>query len=646
MSIIYNDDDTDYEGNNELLNSGWLQFEDVTTVDANREFDRIQRERNDITNLPDYTDLNLVQWTERARPVVDGLPRDITFTPFWEDIYYDNANRMLILAARQVFKTTASTDILAHLLTTKKSKELFYLVDNETRLSAFSKVRMRNAFEQNDGLAKMVKDMNYGTIGTKLGTMLFMMTDQGGYGKTEGKSPITIVTDETQYQELEFINKLEGALSTTFGRMIFFGIGGEAGGPWHMKYQETDQREWVPKYNGSYKGTSGQEWRNRLKFWGKKDPITGRIINELEDGERRFGESNLIIGPYLRDVMDGRWIPTIQHHGDFHGYRIPQRMMFHIPLLEVDAEQLYGIHKRFSIEYKFKNWVKSIYETHVDVNFNKAMRRPITREMVLESMEPYSNMGLMTPQQVRAIKRKYHGEVTVNLGIDWGSGPSASLTVVAILLYWKKTGIYQVAYIEGRPREDQEFQEYHMTQLFKLYDCDQGVADLGYGLHKVKHMKFGNYNEGIKYDGVGEHRMLGCKTLGGLHPLQYLEDIENEEGYIEDQLKIGHTTVIDEFIDLFENKKIHPKYNGLDKGLRPKLIIPYKNPDAVDWLIKDFTATTRKDLAEIGDIETPIDPRESPTKKFNHPKDSVMAISYAMMASKIDSRSEWHWTSG
>jgi len=159
-------------------------------------------------------------------------------------------------------------------------------------------------------------------------------------------------------------------------------------------------------------------------------------------------------------------------------------------------------------------------------------------------------------------------------------------------------------------------------------------------------MKFGNYYKGESYSGVGEDRIIGCKTLGGLHPLEYKEQIENEEGYINDELRIGKTSVIDEFIDLFETVRKHPNYHNIPPSMRPKLIIPYMFQDSVDWLISDFTATTRSDLAEIGDIDTQTDHRQFPQKIFNHPKDSVMAISYAMMASKIDTRHEWHWTSG
>lgn len=61
-----------------------------------------------------------------------------------------------------------------------------------------------------------------------------------------------------------------------------------------------------------------------------------------------------------------------------------------------------------------------------------------------------------------------------------------------------------------------------------------------------------------------------------------------------------------------------------------------------DWLIKDFTDITRKDIPETEDV-TITDPRQKPKKEFNHPKDSVMAIIYARVAMKQEV--EWHYFS-
>jgi len=599
--------------------------------------------------LPDYRGMNLVDWTLKARPIVNGLKRNITYTKFWEDIYYDNITRLLILAARQVWKTTAATDFAIWYITTKFAKEIAYIVDTEARLSASSKQRFRDGtIEQNPNLKQFIEEMNYSTISTKLKSTLYMLTDQGGFNKIEGKSLYAFILDETQYQELDNIHKLYGAQSSTFGREIYMGIGGEAGSPWHMKWQETDQREYTFKYNGQYKGHAHQEWRSKLKFWGKSHPVTGKIINELEDGEIRFGESRLILGPYLKDVTDGRWIPETPSHGDFHGYHIKQEMMYHIPLTIVDAKELYGIGGHFSLEYKKKEWLKSIYTTDVLAEFHKAPRRPLTREDILLCMEPYSNMRLLQPEEVQELKKHYGNNIIVSMGIDWGSGPTASKCVCAIMIYWKKTGLFQLVHIEWREREDQRDQAPHFVELFNMYGCDIGIADIGYGQHQIKDMQDGNYHRqtGDAYAGLGINDFIACRTISDpAKPYQFYDAVTDQHGDTVSEIRVDKTRVVDDFADLINSNVMHPNYMNIKPSLRPKLIIPYKIQDDVDWLIDDWVQLMRKDLPKLGEV-IEADNRTTPRKEYSHPPDSMMACIYSVLGAYHKKGAEWFYISG
>ena len=606
-----------------------------------------RRSAKQLPKIPDYRGMNLVDWTLKIRRMVDGQERNITWIPFWEKIYQDNILRLMILAARQVFKTTYCTDVTGWTLTTHPGRESVYAVDNETRLEAFSKQRQRGMWMENPKLKDLIKEMSYSTVNTKLNSRLWMLTDQGGFSKVEGKSPVICIVDEGQYNEIEFLNKMEGAMSTTYGRLILSGIAGEAGSPWHLKWLETDQREWDFKYNGQYKGQANQEWRKHLKFLGKKNQMTDKIITELEDGEQLFEGTNLIVGPYLRNVLDGNWIPTVPKHGDFHGYRIPQRMMFHIPLTIVDAQQLYGVGKEFSIEYKNQKWVQSIYRTHIEVEFQRTPRRPITPEMVLNCMTPYKNMRLLQPENILELKSKYGNKITVTMGIDWGSGPSASKTVCVILIYWKDSGIYQLAHLEWRPREDQRDQPPHFVKIFRGYYCDMGIADLGYGADKIKNMQDGNYNRenGEWYDGLSLDKFIGSRTVRNpAKPYEFLDAVSDEHGDQVPQLRLDRTRIIDDFISIVKTNIKHPKYMGIPSGLRPMMIIPFAEEDQVRWLIDDWIQLTRKDLAKVEGVPI-VDPRQAPAKEYNHPPDSMMACIYAMAASARHREAEWFWIS-
>ena len=77
----------------------------------------------------------------------------------------------------------------------------------------------------------------------------------------------------------------------------------------------------------------------------------------------------------------------------------------------------------------------------------------------------------------------------------------------------------------------------------------------------------------------------------------------------------------------------HPS-RPLEENLRrSKLIIPYQNDRHVGFLVDDFTSITRKDLAETENV---VDPRQKAKREFNHPRDSVMAIIYAMKALELN----------
>jgi len=567
--------------------------------------------------LPDLP-RDILEWIDKARPIVDGQPRDISLLPFWKDIYNDNHWNVTITAGRQVFKSTYCTDVLAHEATTKKSTQVVYVVDDENRLHGFSQQRFRIGTLSDNELLKEFPRNGLGTIGEvsmKNGSTVYLSTDIGGFRKVEGKSPSLIVLDEAQYQELEFMDKLESAMTMTKGKIKILGIGGESGSPYERLWNRSDQRHWI--YDDPY-------WRESLQF----------------------DEKGLVIGDYMRDILKGRWKAT-NPNSHFRGYHIPQTIVPFIPLTIDDAVNKYKTAASFALDYKKKNYAQSIYTTHVMGEFHRAKRRPITREMMLECMEPYKTMKLLTPEEVRALKTEHGEKIVVTMGIDWGSGPSASKTVVAVMIHWVIPNLYQLAFIEPRPREDQFDQARYMVNMFESYDCDIGVADLGYGVHQVKTMQDGGADKrtGELFAGLGRDRLLGSRSMSSLtKPFQYHTGVQDEHGDETSRISIDKSAAIQELIDIIERKDQHPKYCGIAKGLRPQLIVPFKNEYETEWLIGDFMAITRKDLAEIDDVPV-VDKRNNARMEFNHPRDSMMAVIYAIQASDRFNGSKWNWVS-
>jgi hypothetical protein len=291
----------------------------------------------------------------------------------------------------------------------------------------------------------------------------------------------------------------------------------------------------------------------------------------------------------------------------------------------------------YSIEYQKKNNPDSFFKTHVLGEFYRSTARPVTPEMVLACMNPYRYLDLSRPQEVLEFQEMYHDKIKVSMGVDFGSGSSSS-TVVAILIQWKlRDGQKRLhlAYLEKRPAENQLDQAEYLCNLFKAYRCDIGIGDLGYGAIQVKMIKDGGSNRhtGEKFSGVGSDKFIGCRTISDeTKPLQIFDETTDEHGDKTSSVSIDKTISIQEFIDMLGTHVSHP-ISPEESLRRPKMIIPYKTDYNVDWLVDDFTNITRKDLSETENV---VDPRQKARKEFNHPRDSVMAIIYAMKALELD----------
>lgn len=565
---------------------------------------------------------NIMQWMEKARPIVEGNKRSFLAFPFWKQIYSDNSDRIFLLAGRQVFKSTWLTDVLAHNATTNPGVTLVYVTHDELSLSGFSNQKFRiGTLEQNPLLKSFVRGGGIGKIseiGFKNHSRIYLTTDNGGYVHVEGKSPSEVLLDEVQYHELEFLPKLLESMSATKGKLKMVGIGGEGGSEEERLWLQTDQRNW--QYDDP-------DWRENLKF---------------------TPEIGLEMGDYLTDVLKGKWVSKNPENNLFHGYHLPQIHFPTIPLTIKDAIEKYNVDPSYSIEWKENNYPNSLYQTHVLGSFYKAQRRPVTRETVLACMTPYREYDLLLSEEISKLKQTFSGKIRVAMGVDFGSGISVSNTVISILIEISTSEFapkrYRLAFIEKRPAENQMVQARYICDLFKKSSCDIGVGDLGYGANQVKVIQDGGYDEnGSYYDGVTSSNFIGCRTTSNeTKPLTIHEAKIDEHGEETDAITIDKTTKIQEFIDMLEFRISNPTCPNDIKAQKTQFIIPYMSEHKVNWLIDDFTNITRKDLAEIEGIHV-VDSRQRARKEFNHPRDSTMSIIYARQALDLDF--EWNWIS-
>ncbi len=407
---------------------------------------------------------------------------------------------------------------------------------------------------------------------------------------------------------MEHAQRVVQTMMATKGKLTIAGIGGESGSAYEDFWNSSDQRQWV---------YDDPNWRDKLQF----------------------DQNGLVIDTYLADVLRGRWVTQKPENTTCHGYHIPQTLFCTIPLTLDDARLYYKVNPMFSIEYQKKNNSASVFATNVMGEFYRAARRPVAAEVVFSCMNPYRYIGLMTPAEISEWKNTKGNEIKIAMGVDFGSG-NPSHTVIAILIEWKtkyQQNRYQLAFLDKRPPENQLDQAEYICKLFKASKCDVGLGDLGYGAIPVKIIQDGgrNRNTGNRFEGVGPETFLGCRTIGNeTKPIQVFGEKTDEHGDQTGRVNIDKTTAIQEFIDMLESSVSHPT-RPMEKELRrPKLMIPFKDEYKVDWLVKDFTNITRKDLAEADSLQA--DPRQQARKEFNHPRDSVMAIIYAKKALELN----------
>jgi len=543
-----------------------------------------------------------LEWIKIARPYVGQVKRSFEWEPFWVDVYRDKSPNIVVVNGRQTFKSTFGTDIIGCYATSHANAEVTYIVDREDRVSAWSKQRFRkDTMLRNEMLSTFLMHgrANVGEINLTNNSVIYVRTDENEYNNVQGMTNSLMVYDECQYQELQFRATALYSMTMTKGQCYYLGIGGEAGSEWYNLWKKSDQREW--RFDDKY-------WREKLRFDDE-----GYLCNE-----------------HPENIVSGKWVAAYPENKEYRGYHMPQTIFARIPLTIDDAVNLYKTRPENSIEFQKKYNPTSIVQAHVYGNFFKAMRRPITPEMV-EKCYDYT-LALLTPEEIKKLKAEFKNEVLIFLGIDWGSGPAASKTVGTVLIYWRKKNRFQIAWIDSRPQEHEYDQAAYFVNLYNQYCCDFCVADLGYGKDKVTLMQNGGYTSyGEKIAGLGRGRVKGCWTSGNIttetmrHKNQDIIDAPTV-GEKKEHYSVDKTQIIQNFVD-FVGSTV-PDENGKQVS---QLIIPMKNDWETDFLVNDFCDITRKDLDRDNNEISKDDPRQKAKKEFNHPKDVCMSLIYCMI---------------
>lgn len=554
---------------------------------------------------PEIIPDNLIDFIKEYRPKIGHKELKFDDAPFWVEPLLDTHPHITFVNGRQTFKTTNSSSLIAWISLLKPGSEVTYVADDDNHRTAFSEQRLRQeTFQSNPKMARYMPHgkANIGRIKLLNGSVIYLVTDENKYHAVEGKSNEVLILDEAQAQDVGFLPVAMYSLSKTHGRFYCFGIGGEAGSDYYKMWKRTDQREWF---------YDNPNWRDNLQF-----DAFGQLTNSPSD---------------LHTILAGKWVAQNPTKSDYRGYHFPQTMFPHIPITIHDAVTKYHIQPEISIEYQQKYYPTSMFMSHTMGEFYKAERRPITPEMVEACYVNY--MKLLSGQEVRDLKALYGNEIRVVGGVDFGSGPSASKTVISIIIHWRKSNRYQLVWIDPRPAEHPMDQARYISTLLLDYNIDFGVGDWGYGQDQIPLIQGGGRDsQDNRYLGLGKNRFVGCQTIGNeVKPHGEYSQHSDEHGTEHAKLQIDKTTVIQNYIDFIGMRVAHPLFPYEEQFKKPMFIIPHALDWQTDFLMDDMTSVTRKDLDEVQEVRTE-DPRQKAMKMFNHPPDSVMSHIYCMVA--------------
>jgi hypothetical protein len=290
------------------------------------------------------------------------------------------------------------------------------------------------------------------------------------------------------------------------------------------------------------------------------------------------------------NAESGAWIPGKPQNRSYSGYHIDQRMAPWIKSLPPDhPNSIEAKRIRYRSERRFLNEVLGV--------FYRGLAKPLLSEDLLACRDlQFALMDHLDPPYVSYA------------GIDWGGGQHA-FTVVWIMAKDDKDR-WRLIYIRKFDERDPMKQVQIIGNLIPLFNVKQAVADIGYGAVQVSELqkKFAD-------------RALGCQyTRRPEIPLERRTSDEYGKRVAQMLLLADRSFWIETAIELIKHKDPTGAVN-------PLLVLPWKEPLDVEWIIEQFTCIEMEEQETVSG------------KKYHHcthpegePDDALHAFIYALIA--------------
>ena len=446
--------------------------------------------------------------------------------------------------ARQWGKTTHFGSVLAHGASTNNNYDQTYINFELEALKTFSDNKFRKDVFSNYPLSKYIQGISrWGStskVALKTGSTVDMITSLRNWGHAQGKSNQKIVIDEGQDHDWTGWHNLRETQADTMGDTLIGGVGGYEDTQYDRIWKSTNQMEWIFDHSEQYKGYPNMSWRRELE-------------------RNCFDENGLVYGQAMLDALAGHWKVNAPKNFSRHGYHLTQLQNPRISLSIQDSIELYHTPPEFSIEFKMKDpdYTQSEFRRYVLCENVTGEKKPITEKMMYALLD--KNRSFTPSSEVNHELGEVFG------GADWGGGPKTVVWVMQCLDNYIPTYLLLfAAKLEGQ-NSDEQYQT--VRNIFEAYGTKQNVIDAGGGTHQVEALQ--------KYFGPRCVRNYYITRPGRQVAITKAEKKKfNKHNLYE----IDKTYSLDAIVDLI---KIHGPHG-------PRLILPGKNFEEVEWIIKQF----------------------------------------------------------
>ena len=299
---------------------------------------------------------------------------------------------------------------------------------------------------------------------------------------------------------------------------------------------------------------------------------------------------------YEWDKETNAWIPKCPQNIDVASYHLSQLMTTLIPANDIAAKKLRYSPRHFANEVEglwFKGGRKPLLEPEIRALFDRTL-------------------SLQSADEVDYTKGKLF------LGVDWGGGTKAFTIAWIWQLVDENAPMFRLVYVSKISERSTEKQADMIAELVDRYNIDRGVMDAGGGTRQVE-----------KLEERYATKMLKASYM--TRPADPFEFVESEN-----RIAVDRTYAIETIIDLVTRPQ------SVGGTVIPRLVIPAREPEKVEWLIDHFTCIEAESVSLSGgkNYVRYTHPEESPD-------DALHACIYAYLALEVTKRDPgWFWVSG